>query len=259
MAGYVHSIFYLNRVVGIRDDISTYELDSLVFSNRLTSAFATKDELDTAVESFLASSERATFKVSDRSFATRHYGLYSKVAVGPEAVTNWKAEDTTYEFLPEFEQYLEYLLQLHEDDLIHEIHEQLFVYYQLMNFTRQYLGFSMVDTLSAEQVQRFIRLQDTFPGLLVSLEVMTQKNVDPKFILPLVALLEQKLTKAWPREHAALTYQYFGIVLFRINRFEEARGKFNKSIEIDSRRANLSFSYLERIAGIQSSSEKPDA
>ena len=245
-------IGYLNRVEGLRIDITLFDAQSLVFSNRLTRATVSDEALEQAYKTFLKDTDRPVYRVSGDDFAITTNGLYSRVATGDQ-VNNWKPVQQQYELNPDFDRYIDYLLSLYEDDLLFDIHEQRFVYNTIIAYTKAYLSYGFQHGFSQEQFIRLKRLQLTFPGMLVTLGRQLRANVDPLVLLSVAESLISKITKRWPTKHLALSYEYYGLVLERLNRQVEAKENFEESIRLNDVKSNLSLCHLDRLMGISNS------
>ncbi|MFT7686958.1 MAG: hypothetical protein ACI9FB_002306 [Candidatus Azotimanducaceae bacterium] len=244
-------IGYLNRVEGLRSDVTIYDVHSLVFRNRLTSVKVTNLTLENAYKDFLKSSERPVFRVSGGEYNTVSYGLYSQVAT-LGSVDDWQSTQQQYVLDVQFDRFIDYLLSLHGNDLLFDSHEQRFVYNILIAYTKTYLSYGSRNKYSEEQRDRLTQLQLTFPGMLITLGHQLRLNEDASRLLPLAESLMQKETAYWPTPHLALSYEYYGLVLERLDRLSEAAKKFEKSLEINKVESNLSHCHLARVKDVPS-------
>ncbi len=219
---------FLNRVEGVRSDVTLYDRDGLVFSNRLAGMWVSQQEVEQATSKFIKAQSRPVFSIrGDYDISTNH-GLYY-------SYNNLRSQK--YEFLPEFESYLDYLLELHDNKVLTDLHEQQFVYNLLVAFARQYARYSLefgVEGLEQKQVDRMQRLQSTFPGKLATLEAVffTGARVEHEKLLELAEATEQQITDELPKDDIGIFYGYFGSIMLRLDDKDRAARMFEESLRI---------------------------
>ncbi len=160
---------YLQLVEGLRPDVELREWESLVFSNRLTSPFASDAEKNEAQTVFIESSSREDYSIQDRLESATDLGLYFRFSRN-----GWRG----YEVSEKTNQFLVYLLELYENELITDPHERYHAYHLLIRLSRTYFNYALQSEANKQEVtSQVVALQATFPGRLVTLETMLQQSL----------------------------------------------------------------------------------
>ena len=164
----VGPIGYLNRVERLRPDVTVYNWNGLVFSNRLVSARAPAKYRDKIVSEFLSTTDRPVFSIDGRLGVTSNYGLY----YGYSSLSNPRAR---YVFIPELELFVDGILMSFFSNEIRDVHEIVFVQKLIRAYARLYADFSInygSSSLNQTQRARFVAMQETFHGKLRTLDAL---------------------------------------------------------------------------------------
>jgi len=154
---------YLHHVRGDRQDIELRSWNNLVFSNRLVSPATPRGQQDLARETFINASESPVFSTSHGETAL-HRGLVFQHKVG----AGYHCDGTTHD-------YIEYLVQLEQNDVLRNGHERDLLFQLLSVLTHQHLALQLFGEPGLETETRVLDLlQSTVPGKFVTLEVMSQ-------------------------------------------------------------------------------------
>lgn len=181
---------YLHHVRHIRPDVELLDWESLVFANRLTSAYASTEASHAAARAWIERTDRPVFSLKPRLSPAIDYGAYFK-----------RASVNGFAFAPELEAYLDYLLAFYNEGYLHESHEAHFAFHLLMDYGRQYLGFALVrnpENLSDVRRGRIMKMQQTFPGRLVTLETIIEAGAaerDKSRLLEIATAAEANIPK----------------------------------------------------------------
>ena len=157
-----------------------------------------------------------------------------------------------YVFLPKFENYLDLVLRVYEENLIRDQHERVFVNNLIITFSRQYSRFSFeqgVHNLSPRQLALMQRLQNTFPGKLATLEAWlhTSAGTDTVQILALAQSAEALIDDEVARQEVSVFYQYYGLVHLALNQPSAAIVSFEKSLEVMPSAGNKAVCHLNSL------------
>ena len=227
---------FINRVEGFRPDVTLYEKGSLVFSNRLTDVWEPNVEKEKVVNAFIKNAERPVFSIDGSKLATTNYGLYYGYN---------RFSDKEFVFVPEFELYLDQLLELHKSRLLTDLHERRFVYDSIITLARQQALYELkfgLRKLTVLQIDRISRVRETFPGKLATLEAII-KTGTPTEANRLVSLAESarsQLDDRVPKKDAAVFYKFYGLILMATDQEKRAVKMFRKSIELMPTKQNES-------------------
>ncbi len=132
----VGPIGYLNRVERLRPDVTVYNWNGLVFSNRLVAARAPAKYRDKFISEFLSTTDCPVFSIDGRLGVTSSYGLY----YGYTSLSNPKAR---YVFIPELELFVDSILVSYFSNEIRDAHEIVFVQQLIRVYARLYADFSI--------------------------------------------------------------------------------------------------------------------
>ena len=218
---------FLNKVKGVRPDVTLYSWHSLVFANRLTEALLPKKKKEMVASQFIKSSSRPVFSIDGRQDVDSNYGLYY----------SYNNISPVFVFVPELERFVDYVLELYRNDLIVNLHEKLFAYELLVMVTRQYVDYGLnfgIAGYDPGQIDRLQKLQNTFPGKLATLEVifLAGADVEKELMLSLAGAAEQQITDQIPMQGISEIYKYLGMVhLLGSKDIESAKLMFEKSLE----------------------------
>lgn len=234
---------FLNRVEGFRLDVTLYEKESLVFSNRLTGVGEPKEQKERVVNAFISNATRPVFSIYGTKEATSNYGLYYGYN---------RFSDREFVFVPEFEVYLDQLLALHKGRLLTDLHERQFVYDLIISFARQYAGYVLkfgTQALSAQQIDRLHRVQETFPGKLATLEAIihTGTPTESSHLIGLAEAAHRQLDGEVPKKDAAVFYLFYGLIMAATDQEKKAVEMFSKSLELMPDERNESICELMKI------------
>jgi hypothetical protein len=231
-------IGYLHYVEGIRPDIELRDLDNLVFSNRLASPFAAVALQDAMVKDFIDRQSRPVFVVEGIVNPHIDYGAYLQVS---------RTGQNRYEFLPEFDAFVDLLVEIYQQQLTHDHHERYFVFQQLVRFSKQYIGYAVDNAhhLMPERIQSRVQLlQSTFPGKLITLEKLVPAGAEGEQrarLLRLAEAAELQMSDSVTLDARAVFYELVG----RIHQFApqdliQAERYLNMSISARPVSANTS-------------------
>ncbi len=236
---------YLVLVEGVQTDVELREWESLVFSNRLTSAFASDERKMDAASQYIDTSANTVYSIDKRLAPFTDLGLVYRFNRGGEPATR---------VLPELDEFVAYLLDLSSQGLITDPHERYHAFHLLIRFSRLYFAYALESGLHQTEVgNRIGQLQATFPGKLVTLEVMLlRKLVSPQnrgALLALAAQAELEIPEVVSNKSLAVFYEYYG----RILKFEPedaaiAMTYFEKSIDVYPSTQNTSICPLRSLA-----------
>lgn len=224
------SIGYLNRVEGIRPDVELRNHEGLVFRNRLGSAFDDEEVRDPRLLEFLKSTPRPVFSTFNVFAPRTEFGLVHRL--NKSGVSNIRIN-------PELDIFLDYLLELYEQDLVFNEHEKLFLFSLLARFGEQYAlyandnshnGFDLVST------RRFERLQLTYPGKIEMLKVWLDQPAGSRSKLQLLQLADAaKLVmplETSPKSEGILYSLYGRAYLLETPDYDKAVGYFDRSVKV---------------------------
>lgn len=148
-------IGYLHHVEQLRLDVEVRSWRNTVFQNRLASPYAPHAEREQLLAEFINQSERPVFVIRPSVEPYIDYGAYTKTRA------------RGYALEPTLLGWLDYLLLLHENNLVQDRHELRFVQNRLDGFARLLLA---VPEPTGPLQALIERLLQTFPGKLVQLE-----------------------------------------------------------------------------------------
>jgi hypothetical protein len=204
----VGPIGYLNRVERLRPDVTVYNWNGLVFSNRLVSARAPAKYRDKIVSEFLSTTDRPVFSIDGRLGVTSNYGLY----YGYSSLSNPRAR---YVFIPELEFFVDGILLSYFSNEIRDAHEIVFVQKLIRAYARLYADFSInygSSSLHQTQRARFVAMQETFHGKLGTLDALllseSAGQFDTSSMLSLIDAAESQIEPFFSKRNIATLYQY---------------------------------------------------
>ena len=160
---------YLHHVEGVRPDLDLRSWNSLVFGNRLTSAFAPQQLLDETRLKFVETTKKRVFSNVPPDFPSINRGIVFEYS-----------EKAGFECDNSIHGYIDHLVSL--DQTAREVfdgHQKELLSGLLTSFTRQYIGIVMFNSKDAGcnrdgAMQVLQNLQLTFPGKLATLETLLQ-------------------------------------------------------------------------------------
>jgi hypothetical protein len=239
----VGPIGYLNRVEQLRPDVTLYNWNGLVFSNRLVSAQTPMKSRDEIITEFLLTTDRPVFSIDGRLNVTTNYGLY----YGYSSLSNPQAR---YVFIPEVELFIDGLLASLLNNEIRDTHEIVFTQQLIRIYAQLYADFSInygSGRLSQSQQARFAAMQETFQGKLGTLDAVFLREPIERFdtvaILSLIDAAVAQIEPQFSKRSIASLYQYHADTLKLMsnptNR-EEMTALYLNSIEVMPTRTNPS-------------------
>ena len=176
---------FLHYVEGVRPDVELRDWENLVFDNRLGSPFAPPPQKLAAARELIDSTPRPVYSIQPLIEPAINFGLYYRFD---------RTGQGGYAFTAELGSFLDYLLDVHEHDLLKDAHERYHAYHVLIAFGRQYAGFAVAGgQFDPEHSERFERLRATFPGKLMLLEALHHQPWDEQDGAALVELAEAAL------------------------------------------------------------------
>jgi len=228
-------IGYLHYVEKMRADIQLYSKDNLFFGNRLTSPYAARSNQLREMESLIENSPQESYITAETELPVTDYGLYFRYR---------RAGQPAFVFLPEHQQFLDYLLRIFESGGFVHPHERIFSESLLLNFSRQYSEYAFSEDrppLSKEMSLMLERLRQTFSGKLMLIAYMLNhpQLADKGILLALAIEAEAQLPTVTIRHNQSLFFQYFGYIHLLDGddmppNELEAISKFRKSLDIAS-------------------------
>lgn len=241
---------YLHEVIGLRPDIELRNPGNQFFSNRLVSPFEPSEIQREALFSYLEQNTAPVFASTIVMHPQKLFGAYYQHA---------PAEGRSVARLPALDKALDYLLDLYLNKLITDPNEKIFAYNQLVGFARQYVLLALTEKLSEEEYDRLKRLQSTFPGRLVSLEILIPRP--PPGAKPALSELalaaKADIPEETPRQSRGLLYEYLGrIALLESPDDEAAIRYFERSIDIYSLAENKSLCPLAKLYDMKGDTDK---
>jgi hypothetical protein len=153
---HVGPIGYLNRIEGLRPDVEVRNMKDFVFNNRLGSPFDSEVLRVSRLSKFLESTERPVFSTNNAFSPMTKFGLLTKLN---------RTGDSGVGINPELDVFLDYLLDLYEQDLLRDEHEKQFLFKLLEKFGEQYamlVNDYPKDEFGIVATTRFKRLQLTY-------------------------------------------------------------------------------------------------
>ncbi|MBV1876900.1 MAG: DUF2723 domain-containing protein [Pseudomonadales bacterium] len=240
---HVGPLGFKNRVEMLRADVTLYSRESLVFSNRLSSAWSSQADIDLAIGRFIGASKRPVFSIVSDDLVTADYGLYYGYGVN---------DGTETIFVPEFEAYVDYILDLYIGNFVTDLHEWVFCYNVIAKYSKYYARYGFMtgtNQLSDLRRLRIDKLLSTLPGKLATIETSFSfaAKFDANKMLEMVRAAESQLTSRTPRREVSLLYQYFGLIHMLRQEDQLAVGKFQKSLMIMPHKENKSICYLRTL------------
>jgi hypothetical protein len=218
---------YLTRVKKVRADIELREWQSLVFQNRLTSAFASEDQKMQAALRYVESSDDEIYSIANQILPHTDMGFVYRFDRGGKQ---------PYQITNEVDQFTGYLLNLYGRDLIVDPHEQYFTFHLLIRLSRLYFGYALQSEEHREEVgHRIQALQSTFPGKLVTLEAMLTRNLvtsgNRGVLLDIASQAASNIPRHATNQSVAVFYEYYGRVLMLNDAdSDRALGYFERSL-----------------------------
>lgn len=217
-------IGYLHHVKNIRPDVELRDWDNLVFENRLMSPFTSDEKWERVVQNYVNETDKPAFSLNSLFTSGINFGMYHQAA-----------PKDGYGFIPELDNYLDYLLTLYLDDYIRHPHEQNFAYHLILEYARQYTGYAVSighENLDEVRARRLEKIQLTFPGRLASLEKWIDEPTDRKRLIEIARLAESDIPEFATPTSLAVFYELYGRALM-IDPAEPARALhyFRLSVE----------------------------
>lgn len=194
---------YLHYVEGVRPDIELRDWENLVFPNRLTSPFAPIPEQDAAIDRYIKATTRPVFVIEESLQPRIGYGAFYQFNPGGT---------TRKEFPPALAAYVDLLVTVYTNDLSQDAHEQYFLSYELLQFSRHYIEYAIERgnrDLPPEITDRVLALQRTFPGRLVTLQALlplAKTGAQKDTLLTMAAAAEQDIPEYTPPRNLARFY-----------------------------------------------------
>lgn len=160
---------YLHHIEGVRPDIELRSWNSLVFSNRLTSAFAPQQVLDETRRRYIEASDSVVLSNTRPDFPAIHRGLVFEM----DSENSFSCSDEVHD-------YIRYLLNIDaEAELLLDAHERELLFGLLLEFTRQHVGLAMFNAdVTRGELETLQSLQGSFAGRLGTLETLLQYPQD---------------------------------------------------------------------------------
>lgn len=238
-------IGFLHYVEGVRPDVEVRDWDDLVFDNRLASPFASEKAQLRQFKAFIAATPRPVFLMDDTVSPRIDYGAYYQIQA--------KGADG-YRFLPEFGVLVDMLVKVDRHGLVTDLHEQHFVFERLLQFSKQYVGYSLAhshEPIAADIMSRLNELQRTFPGKLITMQQLVPLAADrqqKQLLLKLAAGAERQMPDFATPQSLAVFYELYGRVeLMAPMDTMLAEKYFKKSIDAYPVRANTSICRLQAL------------
>lgn len=219
------TIGYLHHVRKVRPDIELRHWDGLVFKNRLGSPFASTAELDKAAQEYVNETDRLVFSLNPLFSSSVDFGIYHQAALNDE-----------FGFVTEGEEFLDYLLTLYLEGYINDTHEKYFAYGLLLAYSKQYAGYAV--SLGSEDMpearqKRLDKLQLTFPGRMITMQVLIEEDPNRGQLLEIARLAESDIPEFLPPVTRAKFYELYGrIHLMEPANPEKAIHYFGLSIDL---------------------------
>lgn len=198
-------IGYLHHVKKIRTDIELRDWDNLVFENRMMSPWVSDKKWEAVVQKYINETSRKSFSLNPWFTSHIDFGAYYQAS-----------PRDGYGFLPELDNYLDYLLTLYLGGYIKEAHEQDFAFKVILQYARQYAGYAAsfgVENMDNIRKARLTKLQLTFPGRLATLEARIEEASDRAALLEIARLAESNIPEFAPTASVAVFYELYGRVL----------------------------------------------
>ncbi len=198
---------YLHYVKGERPDVMLLDYDNLVFPNRLASAYASDEQHFEAFSRFVERQTRPVFVTAPIISPRIDFGAYVQYNPGGgNGVIFDRALDN----------FADVMVDLYLNDLVTDDHERYFLFQLLGRFSQQYMAIALGNTgaqLPDYVHERIARLQQTFPGQLITLQYMVPQardESDRNRLLEMAAIAEQAIPTYATRDSLALFYRLVG-------------------------------------------------
>jgi hypothetical protein len=239
---HVGPIGYLNRVRGLRPDIELRNLNDFVFSNRLGSPLDSDELQSSRLSKFLEQTQRPVFATNSAFTPMTRFGLVTRLN---------KNGDSDVGINPELDVFLDYLLDLHEGDLLHNEHEKQFLFSLLEKFGEQYA--TLVndfphDNFNIASTSRFKRLQLTYQFRLEMLKSWLDQPAGSRSKAEILQLADEakKVMPSYtlPKSEGILYSLYGRAYLLETPSYEAAIDYFEQSVNTMPARANPSVCLL---------------
>lgn len=216
-------IGFLNRVEGLRPDVSVQSVAGLLFGDNMIKRRVSGEARIELLREFKQTTGRRVFSVEQLTPQDVDYGYYYEFeGEGPQRV-----------FLPEIEAFSDYLIELHQAGLVGESHERVLVHSLLVSVARLYSEEAIQVGVAAMQTHRkarLERLQSTLPGKMSSLRTMTAANPLADGLLDFAFAVEAQLGESIAKQHDALVYEFIGRLLLARQDLAGAEAYFQKSL-----------------------------
>ncbi|MFN3238502.1 MAG: protein O-mannosyl-transferase family [Pseudomonadales bacterium] len=215
-------IGFLNRVGGVRPDVTVQSVDGLLFADNLLKRRISEEERIETLREFKQQTGRRIFSVQLLTNSDTDYGFYYEFEGDKHQV-----------LLPEIERFMDYILDLHLSGLIKDSHERVLVHSLLVSLARQYSGHALLlgtEQMSEERVRRLQRLQQTLPGKMSALRILTAQNPGADGLLEFAFAVEDQLDESIAKQHDALVYEFIARILLARGDQAAAAAYFQKSL-----------------------------
>ena len=232
---------YLHHVKGLRADVDLRSWNSLVFSNRLTSAFAPQELLDETRTAFVAASQRRVLSNAQPDFPAINRGIVFEYA----EQSGFACDGSQHGYIRQL-----VALEHFKDELL-DPHERELHFGLLLAFTRQHIGLIMAGHASEEERQTLQELQQTFAGKLATLETLLKYPQGPQAKL-LLDRMAQAAAAAMPSDPssqvAGLVDEYRGrIALLEEPDLVKAADHLRRSSQLNPAATNASRCLLSEV------------
>ena len=238
----VGTIGYLNRVEGLRPDVELRNINGFVFSNRLGSPFDSDSQQVSQLTEFLEATQRPVFSTNSVFAPITKFGLVTRLN---------KTDDGDVGVNPELDRFLDYVLDLYEEDLLHNEHEKQFLFSLLEQFGEQYamlVSEYPQDSLGITTTERFKRLQLTYPFKLELLKVWLDQPPGLRSKAMTIQLAEDAKavmpSYTSPKSEGILYSLHGRAHLLETPNHEQAAGYFERSVSRRPAQANPSVCLL---------------
>lgn len=199
-------IGFLSRVEGLRPDVTVQSVGGLLFSDNLVPRKLPPLERLELLRQFKKDTGRRVFTIDQLSRMDVDYGVFYE----------FEGDGEKRVFLPEVEQFADYLTQMYQAALIVDAHESVMLHGLIVGVARLYAEEAVikgVEQMPLERQRRLQALQATLPGKMSSLRTMTAVNPLAEGLLEFGFAVEADLDRSIAKQHDALVYEFIGRIL----------------------------------------------
>lgn len=239
---------YLHEVVGVRPDVSLFNLQGLVFRNRLMPALSSPATRQQRIDAFLNATTRPVFHMTENVVPPRagdvHLGFLRRVGGGGQPGVPRpefrEASDVFFRRLAGMTTPTDRWIRVTRNQLLHQYGE--------------FLGLARVsgDETLRRRVEASLSLARTnyfaSTGMVESLVQYGTARAHWEEASALLQASEQRRDETLDAERLGREAYLRGFVAFRLGHLDEAIREFRRSIDIDSRPENGAHLALQQLA-----------